>query len=77
MTFQRQVGSRNVNNEKIFSRSTLAIGLLSHSTLTISVRLMVELLVTYVAADGWAEVLLPPAANDDEKGGKYPLLVHA
>ena len=38
---------------------------------------MVELLVTYVAADGWAEVLLPPAANDDEKGGKYPLLVHA
>jgi len=48
-----------------------------HLALTTPVRLMVELLVMYVAADGWAEVLLPPAANDDEKGGKYPLLVHA
>jgi len=31
----------------------------------------------YLCADGWAEVLLPPAAKDDEKEGKFPLLVHA
>jgi len=30
-----------------------------------------------MAADGWAEVLLPPAVNDDEKPAKFPLLVHA
>jgi len=33
--------------------------------------------VVLSAADGWAEVLLPPNANDDEKEGKFPLLVHA
>ena len=31
----------------------------------------------HLVADGWAEVLLPPNANDDEKEGKFPLLVHA
>jgi len=39
----------------------------------------VEMLMVFahLIADGWAEVLLPPNANDDEKEGKFPLLVHA
>jgi len=38
---------------------------------------LVDLLNVCLVAESWAEVLLPPAANDDEKGRKFPLLVHA